>query len=244
MIKRVPKIFISIIILGYIFAFFSLFDPTKRLFGLISFIVAAVLHIIYMLSNEYKSSRHLAIASKFIEKNEPEKAYEEILKSAKLYQNEEELYKLFSNKAKFKDTVKKVANLIYENISNYDTPYIRFIGAMFEYIGGDLERAKRLLLAIDEDSLTIKMARLIGSIFYELKDFDRAIEYLKLYDPPYAPMNEDELAVVYGIGISYLAKGERELARQYLERVELRNSKFGNVCSILKSLEETDSKES
>jgi hypothetical protein len=57
-------------------------------------------------------------------------------------------------------------------------------------------------------------------------------------------MNEDELAVVYGIGISYLAKGERELARQYLERVELRNSKFGNVGSILKSLEETDSKES
>jgi len=88
------------------------------------------------------------------------------------------------------------------------------------------------------------MARLLGSIFYELKDFDRAIEYLKLYDPPYAPMNEDELAVVYGIGISYLAKGERELARQYLERVELRNSKFGNVGSILKSLEETDSKES
>lgn len=244
MIKRVPKIFISFIILGYIFAFFSLFDPTKKLVGLISFVIAVTLHIIYMLTNEYKSSRHLALASRYIEKNNPEKAYEEILTSAKLYENEEELYKLFANKTKFKDTVKKVGNLIFENIDKFDTPYMRFIGSMFEYISGDLEKAKRLLLGINEDDLTIKMVRLLGSIFYEQKNYDKAIYYLSLYDPPYAPMNEDELAVVYGIGLSYLGKGEKEKAKEYLERVEIRNSKFGNVSKILKSLEENETKES
>ncbi|MGC9171574.1 tetratricopeptide repeat protein [Caldisericum sp.] len=243
MIKRVPKIFISFIILGYIFAFFSLFDPTKRLFGLISFVIAAILHIVFITTNEYQSSRHLALASKYIEKNIPEKSYEEILKSAKLYENEEELYKLFYNKTKYKDTVKKVANIIYENINEHDTPYLRFIGSTLEYIAGDLEKAKRLLIEIEEEKLTIKMVRLLGSIFYESKDFDKAIEYLSLYDPPYAPMNEDELAVVYGLGISYLQKGDRKKAQEYLERVELRNPKFGNVSQILKSLE-SDSKES
>ncbi|BAL80870.1 tetratricopeptide repeat protein [Caldisericum exile] len=243
MIKRVPKIFISLIILGYIFAFFSLFDPTKRIVGLLSFVVAAILHIILLMSNEYKSSRHLSLASKYIEKNMPNNAYDEILKAARLYENEEELYKLFYNKTKFKETVRKVANLIYDNIKDHDTPYLRFIGSMLEYISGDLEKAKRLLVSIDTDKLTIKMVRLLGSVFYDLKDFDNAIKYLSLYDPPYTPMNEDELAVVYGLGISYLQKGDRQKAKEYLERVELRNSTFGNVSQILKLLE-NDSKES
>lgn len=238
MIKRVPKIFISIIIIGYVFAFFSLFDPSKKLIGLVSFLVAALLHLIFILSNEYKASLHLAKASKFIEKGKSELAYEEIVKSVKLYQNEEELYKLFQNKIKFKDTIREVANLIAKNINASDTPYLRFIGAMFYFIANDLEKAKKLLLVLDEDVLTIKMVRLLGSIFYEQKDYDSAIRYLKLYDPPYLPMNEDELAVVFGLGISYLAKGDKIKAKEYLERVELRNPRFGNVSKILASLEE------
>jgi len=50
-------------------------------------------------------------------------------------------------------------------------------------------------------------------------------------------MNEDELAVVYGLGICYLAKGDKEKAISYLEKVELRNPKFGKVQEILANLE-------
>jgi len=175
MIKRVPRIFISLIILGYIFAFFSLFDPTKRLFGLISFVVAAVLHLLFISSNEYKASRHLNLASRYIEKGNSKKAFDEIVLSSNLYENEEELYRLFYNKAKFKDTVHEVATLISNNIRNNDKPYLRFIASMFYYISQDLVNAKNILLKVDEDKLNIKMARLLGSIFYELKDYDNAI---------------------------------------------------------------------
>jgi len=55
-----------------------------------------------------------------------------------------------------------------------------------------------------------------------MKDYDNALEYLSIYDPPYMPMNEDEMAVVYGIGLCYLAKGIKDKAVEYLERVEAR----------------------
>ncbi len=240
MIKRVPKFFVSLIIIGYLFAFFSLFDKTKQYFGLASFLVAAVLHLVLILSNEYQSSRHLSLASKYIEKGDSIKAYEEIITASKLFENEEELYRLFHNKNKFKDTVKKVANLISQNFENYDTPYLRLIAAMFYYIGEDLIKAKNTLLVVDEDKLTIKMARLLGSIFYELKDYNLALKYLSLYDPPYLPMNEDELAVVFGMGLCFLGLGERNKAIEYFSRVETKNPKFGNVQKILDNLLQQD----
>jgi len=58
-------------------------------------------------------------------------------------------------------------------------------------------------------------------------------KYLSIYDPPYMPMNEDEMAVVYGMGLCYLAKGIKDKAIEYLERVEVRNGKFGNVSKYL-----------
>jgi len=130
---------------------------------------AAILHLLLILSNEYKSSQHLTYASKYIEKGESLKAYNEIITASKLFENEGELYKLFYNKGKFKDTVREVADQISNNIDKHDTPYLRFVTSMFYYIAQDLERAKNMLLRVDEDKLTIKMVRLLGSIFYELK---------------------------------------------------------------------------
>lgn len=242
MLKKIPKFFVSIIILGYVFAFFSLFNPSEygRIIGFACFLVAVVLHILLITSKEYKSSRHLAKASKYIEKGNAEAAYGEILESAKLYQNEDALYQLFQNKAKYKKTAGEVAGLISKNIKDRDTPYLRLIGGMMFYIAGNLNRSLDLLLKIKEDDLTIKMVRLIGSVFYDMKDYDNALEYLSIYDPPYMPMNEDEMAVVYGIGLCYLAKGIKDKAIEYLERVEVRNGKFGNVSKILASIEEAE----
>lgn len=242
MLKKIPKFFVSIIILGYVFAFFSLFNPSQsgKIIGVVCFLVAVVLHFLLITSQEYKASRHLSKASKFIEKGNAEAAYGEILESAKLYQNEDTLYQLFQNKAKYKKTVGEVAGLISKNIKDHDTPYFRLIGGMMFYIAGNLNRSLDLLLKIKEDDLTIKMVRLIGSVFYDMKDYDNALEYLSIYDPPYTPMNEDEMAVVYGMGLCYLAKGIKDKAIEYLEKVEMRNGKFGNVSKILASIEEAE----
>jgi len=51
-------------------------------------------------------------------------------------------------------------------------------------------------------------------------------------------MNENELAIVFGIGIAYLSKGDKDKASRYLQRVETRSPRFGNVSQILATRKE------
>jgi hypothetical protein len=71
-----------------------------------------------------------------------------------------------------------------------------------------------------------------------MKDYDGAIGVLSRYDPANLPMNENELAVVFGIGIAYLSKGDKDKASEYLLRVQTRSAKFGNVSHILATMKE------
>jgi hypothetical protein len=45
---------------------------------------------------------------------------------------------------------------------------------------------------------------------------------------------------VYGIGIDYLNKGDKEKATSYLTKVETKNPKFGNVSKILSKMNEEE----
>ena len=91
-----------------------------------------------------------------------------------------------------------------------------------------------------EGKKTIKIVRLLGSALLDLKEIDKSIEVLSKFDPPYPPISEDELAIVYGIGIDYLNKGDKEKATSYLTKVEIKNPKFRNVSKILSKMNEEE----
>ena len=61
---------------------------------------------------------------------------------------------------------------------------------------------------------------------------------LSRYDPASLPVNENELAVVFGLGVAYLSKGDKDKASAYLLKVQTRNPRFGNVSQILATMKE------
>lgn len=240
MLKRFPKILLSIMTIGYIFAFFGLITPGMFLYGLIGLAVGGTLTILNVTSSEYRATKALNASRKFIEKENVEKAVSMVLTSVSLYNNEETVYTFFSKPFKNKKALNGVAKKLYSLLKDNDTPYFRYVVSCFLYAAGDVKKIVPLLEEIPEEKRTIKMARLLGSVLVDLQDFDRAVEVFKEFDPPYIPIIEDELAIVYGIGVSYLAMGNKEKGIEYLTRVEARSPRFGNVAKILDELEKSE----
>ena len=240
MIRKFPRILFAVMTVGYIFAIFSLFLPGKYIYGLISLLVASAINLTYLSSREYKALGSLNNAKQFIEKNKTDTAAKLIIKSAKLNEDEDSVNKFFSKPIKNIEATKNVASKLNAVLKEYDTPYFRYITAGFYYTIGDLKKVVQILNEIPEEKRTIKITRLLGSTLLDLKEIDKSIEVLSKFDPPFPPINEDELAIIYGIGIDYLNKGDKEKAISYLTKVEAKNSKFGNVSKILSKIKEEE----
>jgi tetratricopeptide (TPR) repeat protein len=239
MIKKFPKILFTAMTVGYIFAVFLLFvGGEKLIYGIICFIVAALINILYLTSAEYRAGRSLNIARNLIEKNKIDESIQSLIRSAKLNENEDDINRFFSKPIKNKEGLKNVSSKLYKALKNYDTPYFRYITAGFYYNSGDLKKVIQILNQIQPEKRTIKIMRLLGSVYFDLGDIDMSIEILKEFDPPYLPITEDELGIVYGLGINYLQKGDKEKAVEYLARVETRSPRFGNVAKILSKIDE------
>lgn len=238
-IRKYPRILLSVFTVGYIFTFFAIFDPTKRLFGIIAFAISVILSILYLLSDEYRSSRLLYSAKKLIDRGECEKASDLIVKADSFGQNEEVLVHINASAKKNPEYYGDTAEFLSKKIAGKESPFLRFVAASFFYTARNLKKSKQMLIDLPEERRTIKMVRLLGSVLYELKEYDKAIEVFSEFDPPYLPVNEDEIAVVYGIGICYIAKGENTKAVEALARVEAKNPRFGNVSKILNELTES-----
>lgn len=242
-IKKFPRILVTLFTIGYIFSFFSIFDKSKIKFGIIVFVVSITINIIYFLSDEYRSARALYMTKRLIEKGDSERAADLIMFSTKIYSNEEALAHINASKIENRESYKETADILLKRIEENDTPFLRFVISSFYYVSDNKKKIKDLLIEIPEEKRTIKIVRLLGSVLYELKEYDLAIKTFSEFDPPYLPMNEDEIAVVYGIGICYLAKGDKEKAIEYLARVEAKSPRYGNVVNILNELTSEDSKE-
>jgi tetratricopeptide (TPR) repeat protein len=240
MIKKFPKILFTVMTIGYIFAIFSLFVPGKYIYGLISLAIAGVINLLYISSREYKASINLNKAKKLIEKNKIDLAASLIIKASQYNEDENAVNNFFSKPFKNKEAIKATLIQLSSKLKEYDTPYFRYIIAGFYYTSGDLKEVVQILKNIPEEKRTIKMVRLLGSALFDLKEIDKSLDALSEFDPPYPPMSEDELAIVYGIGIDYLTKGDKEKAMEYLNKVEARNPKFGNVSKILEQLGEEE----
>ncbi len=242
-VRKFPSVLLSISTVGVVFAVFAFFSKGKLLFGLVSLAISTIIYLAYLLSYDYKASHLMLTAKKYLDKENADKAADCILESARLNPDEENLVKIFGHQKKNLDAFRQTAVKMYKEIGANDTPFVRFTIASFFYFAGDLKKAKELLNEVPEEKRTIKMVRLLGSTLFDLKDYDKSIEALSTYDPPYLPTNEDELAVVFGLGIAYLSKGDKDKAFEYLVRVETRNSKFGNVSKILASIEDETEKD-
>ena len=242
-IRKYPRILVNLFTVGYIFALYALVYPKMRQYGILILIICAILNVFYVLSDEYKASHLLLSAKKYLEKGLFEKAASQVINASKIQANEEVLLQIHSSPKKNPEVYKRTADLLSKYLKENDTPFLRFAIASFYYTAGNKKKVKELLFEIPEEKRTIKMVRLLGSSLYELKEYDKAIEVFNKYDPPDLPANSDEMAVVFGKGISFLAKGEKEKAVETLSRVEMRNAKYGNVSKIIGELsgeEETD----
>lgn len=233
---------VSFYIIGYIFAFFALFYRTKLLFTAITFAVSAILNVLYILSDGYRSSKFLIRAKKLIDKGELEKAVENIVYSANIQPNEEILVQINASVKKKPEDYGKTAELLSRKFHELDTSFLRFVASSFFYSAHNLQRAKDMLIDVSLEKMTVKAVRLLGSVLYELGDYGRAIKVFSRFDPPHIPMNEDELAIVYGIGICNLAKKETRKAIEFLDRVKAKSPKFGNAGNIIKQLNEESGK--
>ena len=235
-IRRFPKILLSVSTIGLIISIFSLFFRDKWLFGALCLFVSFAIYLVYLLSYDYKASHLMQLAKKHLDRNEVVKAVDCMLTSARLNANEENLVRIFGQQRKNLDTFKAASAKLYEKMDASDTPFVRFLIGSFFYFAGDIQKTKELLTAIPVEERSIKTVRLLGSALYDMKDYDGAIEVLSQYDSASLPTNENELAVVFGLGIAYLSKGDKATASEYLLKVQTRNPRFGNVSQILATM--------
>lgn len=242
-IRKFPRILVSFYIIGYIFAFFALFYRTKWLFALITFAASALLNYLYFISDGYRSSKYMIRAKKLIDKNRVEEAVASILQAARIAEDEEVLVQINSIPKKNIENYGKTAQLLQQKFKELDTPFVRFVAASFFFTVHDLEKAKDVLIDIPTSSLTIKMGRLLGSVLYELGDYQRAIRVFSSYNVPKTPQTEDQLAVVYGLAICHIGKGETKKAIEFLQRVKAKSPAFGNADKLLKDLEGQEDKD-
>jgi len=235
-IKKFPQIFVSFYIIGYIFAFFALFYKTKLIFAIVTFAISALINYLYYISDGYRSSNLLIKAKKQIDKGNYETAADLIIQSVQIADNEEVLMQINATIKKNPEHYGEVAKLLEKRLIEYDSPFLRFIIASFYYVVHDLQKCRDILSGIPSEQLTVKSARLLGSVLYELKEYSRAIKIFSQFDPKRLPKNEDEVAVLYGLAVSHLAKDESNKAIEYLERVKAKAPHFGNAEKLLKEL--------
>ncbi len=242
-IRKFPRILVSFYIIGYIFAFFALFYRTKWVFASITFASSALLNYLYFISDGYRSSKFMIRAKKLIDKGRLEEAVDSILQAARIAEDEEVLVQINSIPKKNIENYGKTAQLLTQRFKELDTPFIRFVTASFFFTVHDLEKTKDILIDIPTSSLTIKMGRLLGSVLYELGDYQRAIRVFSSFNTPKIPQTEDQLALVYGLAICHIGKGETKKAIEFLQRVKAKSPAFGNADKLLKDLESQEEQE-
>lgn len=226
----------TLLILGYIFAVFGTLILGKRVLGISLFVITFVGHIFYLFSPEQKGARLLSRAKAFLDKGKSEEGAEALFESAKLNEDRDNLAKLFGGRSKNPESYKRAALILEKKLKEFDTPYFRLItGAMFYYVG-NVKKTTDILSKIPEEKRDIKTVRLLGSCLFDLGKFRESIEVLKEFDPMRFALTEDELAIQFGIGIALARLGNLCGAVEYLERVEARNPRFGNVSEILDEL--------
>lgn len=247
MSKRPKKINLPIspstlLIIGYIFAFFATISPEKRTFGIILFVATVVGHIFYLLGAEQKAVRAFVSAKKYLDKGKTEKGVKLLLNAVRLTDNFDDLRYLLKGRCKNPKSYGNAANILAkECINDNDTSFFRYLVASMFYYAGNVKKAVELLKDIPVENSNVKIARLLGASLMDLKRFEDAIKALKEFEPPLLPMREDDLAVLFGIGVSYIKIGDKENGKKYLERVAMRNPRFGGVTKILGQLEKETS---
>ncbi len=233
---RLPVDPSTLLIIGYIFAFFATLFPDKRKWGIILFIITFVGHIFYLTSPEQKAVRLINRAKKLLDKGNSEEGAKLLLESAKLSEDRDNLYKIFKGRCKNIKSYKDAAKIMEKSFGELDTPFYRLLTASMYYYAGNVKKTVEILEKVPYEKRDIKIVRMLGSALFDLNRFDDSIKILKEFDPPVYALTEDELAVQFGIGIAYAKKGDIGKAIEYLEKVEQRNSRFGNVSKILDSL--------
>jgi len=226
----------TLLILGYIFAVFGTLIPGKRLLGIIIFVITITGHIFYLFSPEQKGVRLLSQAKKYLDKGKSKEGAEALFESAKLNQDRDNLAKLFGGPCKNPASYKKAAAILEKKIPQLDTPYFRLIVGAMNYYVGNVKKAVDILSKIPEEKRDIKTVRLLGSCLFDLGKFKESIEVLKEFDPLRFALTQDELAIQFGIGIALARLGMLREAIEYLERVEAKNARFGNVSELLEKL--------
>ncbi|MCD6426963.1 MAG: hypothetical protein J7L03_02510 [Caldisericaceae bacterium] len=226
----------TLLIIGYIFAFFATMFPDKRKWGILLFIATFVGHIFYLLSPEQKAVRLISKAKKLLDKGDSKEGAKLLIESAKLSENRDNLYKIFKGRCKNVKSYKEAARIMEKHLNEIDTPFFRLLTASMFYYAGNVKKTAEILEKVPYEKRDIKIVRMLGSALFDMNKFDKSIEVLKEFDPPVYAMSEDELAVQFGLGIAYARKGDLNKAIEYLEKVEQRNSRFGNVSKILESL--------
>ncbi len=226
----------TLIIIGYIFGVFMTIIPGKRKWGIPLFVITLIGHIFYLFSPEQKATRLTAQAKSLLNKGKSIEGAKMLMESATLNQDEEDLYSLFKGPCKNVKSYKEAAHLLEKNIPTLDTPYFRLLVASIYYYSGNVKKVAEILGKLPEEKRTIKIVRLLGSALFDLNKFEESIAVLKEFDPSRMAITEDELAIQFGIGIAYARNNNKGMAITYLERVEERNSHFGNVSKILDSL--------
>ncbi len=228
----------TLLVIGYIFAFFATIFPSKRTFGIVLFVVTAVGHIFYLSGPEQKAIRALTSAKKYLDKGNSEKGVKLLLNTVKLTDKFDDIRYLLKGRCKNPKSYRNAANILAkENANNINSSFFKYLVASMFYYAGNVKKTVELLNPIPVEESNIKIARLLGASLMDLRRFEDAIKAFKEFEPPLLPMREDDLAVLFGIGISYIKMGNKEDGKKYLERVAMRNPRFGGVTKILGQLE-------
>ncbi len=227
-----------LLMLGYFFAVFYTFILDKRTFGIILLAVTFVGHAFYLFGSEQRAIRNFTAAKKYLDKANSEKGISLILKAVELTNNLEDVKYLVDGMCKNSKSYKKAAAVLTKKLEQKNTPFFRFVIASLFYHSGNIRKTVELLKTIKIEDSNIKIVRLLGASLFELKRFEEAVEVFKRVAPPMLPMKEDDLALLFGLGLAYNELGEKEKSKKYLVRVARKNPRFGGVDKILKKFEE------
>ncbi len=198
--------------------------------GAITLVVAVVSHIVYTFSPFQRSAISMLNARRAVELGNIDRAFQYILKAARLGGYEQHVGYLLSPSKKSASLYRKLA----EKIENYakengQDDFLNYVAASIYYHIGDLKKAIDLLMSIPKGKQTAETVRLLGTALLETGKVDEAIKTFKTREKKEGPYSKEELAILLGLGLCYAEKKDRRKAEEYYLKVKQYNPDFPEI---------------
>lgn len=228
-----------LILIGYIAAGI-LFILKINYVAIIVLDAAIILHIFRMFSPSTRAVTRLLNAKRAIGQGNIERAVKLVLNSIALNADENNVNYILDQPGKNTEHYFKLAFILENKLKENDTPFFRYFIASIFYNVGNTGKVVEIMKEIPEKDWTLKHVRILGAAFMELGKFKEVLALFKKFESKKAPFSPDEMAIILGMGYSYVGMKNIKKAKEYYERIAQSNPKFPGLSILRDRIKEIE----